>query len=110
MIKRLLIIDGVLAVCQFRDDGSLVEGYGLVNETKLRQLSALAHQYRRLLQGNADQLSMFSGMKGWTPPRGWVLVAPEATICCFANLVCLMENQSSALNEVLTEMAEVSRW
>ena len=70
MIKRLLIIDGVLAVCQFRDDGSLVEGYGLVNETKLRQLSALAHQYRRLLQGNADQLSMFSGMKGLDAASG----------------------------------------
>ena len=110
MIKRLLIIDGVLAVCLFRDDGSLVEGYGLVNEARLRRLSGLAHRYRRSLQGNADQLSMFSGMRGWTPPRGWVLTGPEATICCVGNLVCLLENQTAALNEVLTEMIEVSRW
>ena len=25
MIKRLLILDGVLAVCRFRDDGAYVE-------------------------------------------------------------------------------------
>jgi roadblock/LC7 domain-containing protein len=110
MIKRLLILDGVLAVCLFRDDGSLVEGYGVVNEAKLRQLSALAHQYRRLLQGNADQLAMFSGMSVWTPPRGWVLSGQGATVCCVANLVCLLESETATLNDVLTEMSEVSHW
>lgn len=110
MIKRLLILDGVLAVCLFRDDGSLVEGYGLVNDAKLRQLSALAHQYRRLLQGNADQLSMFSGMSGWTPPRGWILSGRGATVCCVANLVCLLETGTAAVKEVMAEMSEVSRW
>lgn len=110
MIKRLLILDGVLAVCHFRDDGSLVEGYGLVTDDKLRTLSGFAHEYRRLLQGNADQLSMFSGMPGWTPPRGWVVSGSHATVCCVANLVCLLENETAALNEVMTEMAEISRW
>ncbi len=110
MIKRLLILDGVMAVCLFRDDGTLVEGYGLLNEAKLRQLSTLAHQYRRLLQANADQFSMFSGLAGWTPPRGWVFSGAGATVCCVGNLVCLLETGAAAVNEVLMEMSEVSHW
>jgi len=31
MIKQLLAVDGVMAICHFRDDGALVEGYGLPN-------------------------------------------------------------------------------
>ena len=29
MLKRLIALDGVMAVCQFRDDGQLVQGYGM---------------------------------------------------------------------------------
>ncbi len=71
MIKRLLAVDGVLAICQFRDDGEFVDGYGLIPQDEMVRLSRFAHDYKRLIQGNTDQLSMFTQMPGWTPPRGW---------------------------------------
>lgn len=110
MIKRLLILDGVLAAARFRDDGSLVDGLGVVPESELATLVQFTHEYRRMVQGNADQLSMFSGMKGWTPPRAWVVRGASLSICCVGNLVCILDNAEVSLNEVITEMTEVSRW
>ena len=110
MIKRLLILDGVDVVCHFRDDGSLVEGYGLMGREDMVRLARFAHYYRRMMQGNVDQLSMFTGMRGWTPPRGWVMRGAKISACCVANLVCVVRNEKGALNEILAEMREVARW
>ena len=110
MIKRLLALDGVNAVCHFRDDGALVEGYGLMGREDMVNLARFAHDYRRIAQGNVDQLSMFTGMRGWTPPRGWVVRGDRLSACCVANIVCVVSNAEAALNEVLAELQEVSRW
>jgi roadblock/LC7 domain-containing protein len=110
MIRRLLALDGVDIVCHFRDDGSLVEGYGLCSHEDLVKLAKFAHAYRRMVQGNADQLAMFSGMRGWTPPRGWIVRGKQMSACCVANVVCLVNNAEGALNEILGELQEVSRW
>jgi len=110
MIKRILALDGVNAVCHFRDDGALVEGYGLMDHKELVRLAKFAHDYRRMAQGNADQLSMFTGMRGWTPPRGWVVGGQGFSACCVASIVCVVDNRECAINEVLTELQEVSRW
>jgi len=37
------------------------------------KLAKFAHDYRRMIQGNADQLALFTGMRGWTPPRAWIV-------------------------------------
>ncbi|MEE4380006.1 MAG: DUF2173 family protein, partial [Candidatus Competibacteraceae bacterium] len=68
LIKRLLALDGVNVICLFRDDGSLAEGYGLMQQQEMVELAKFSHHYRRMVQSNADQLSMFTGMRGWTPP------------------------------------------
>ena len=62
MIKQLLAVDGVTAVCRFRDDGAFVEGYGLMAPLELEALAHFAHDYKRIVQGNADQLSMFTAL------------------------------------------------
>lgn len=110
MIKRLLVLDGVDAVCRFRDDGSLIEGFGLLGREDMVKLAKFAHDYRRMIQGNADQLSMFTGMPGWTPPRGWVVRGTRLSACCVANVVCIVHNELGALNDILAEMQEVCRW
>jgi roadblock/LC7 domain-containing protein len=110
MLKRLLILDGVDAVCHFRDDGSLVEGYGLLSQENMIKLAKFAHGYRRMVQGNADQLAMFTGMRGWTPPRGWIVRGDKMAVCGVANVVCLIHNEEGALNEILAELQEVSRY
>lgn len=109
MIKRLLALDGVSAVCQFRDDGAFVEGYGLMPEAELQALAHFAHDYKRIVQGNADQLAMFTDIRGWTPPGGWIVRGAGMSVCSVANLVCVVDNGEANLNGVMSELGEVAR-
>lgn len=110
MIKRLLALDGVVAVCQFRDDGAYVEGYGALPEQHLEGLAKFAHDYKRIVQGNADQLSMFTQLRGWTPPGGWVVRSAAMSVCSVGNLVCLIDNAQGSLSELMRELQEASHW
>ena len=110
MIKQLLAVDGVMAVCRFRDDGAFVEGYGVMPQGELEALAHFAHDYKRIVQGNADQLSLFTGIKGWTPPAGWIVRGVGMTVCSVANLVCTVENADSNLSEVMQTLIETSHY
>ncbi len=110
MIKQLMALDGVMVVCNFRDDGLLVEGYGAYNTEQLTGLAKLAHSYKRMVQGNADQLAIFTQINGWTPPGGWIARGPEMTVCSMRNTVCVVKNSEGALNEVMQGLSEASRW
>ena len=110
MIKQLLAVDGVTAVCQFRDDGAFVEGYGLLPPAELEALAHFAHDYKRIVQGNADQLSMFTGIHGWTPPGGWIVRGAAMSVCSVANIVCTVENGETDLSEVMETLIETSQY
>jgi roadblock/LC7 domain-containing protein len=110
VIKQLLAVDGVTAVCQFRDDGAFVEGYGLMPPEELEALAHFAHDYKRIVQGNADQLSMFTGMAGWTPPGGWIVRGARLSVCSVANVVCTVENADTNLSEVMDTLIETSHY
>jgi len=110
MIKRLLALDGVMAVCSFRDDGELVEGYGVLEEGTMRRMAKFSHDYKRMVQGNTDQFSMFTGLSGWAPPGGWIVRGARTSVCSVGNLVCFIDNAEASLNEVMSDMAEVSRY
>lgn len=110
MIKQLMVLDGVMAVCHFRDDGALVEGYGMPDTEQLAGLAKFGHDYKRMVQGNADQLAMFTQVNGWTPPGGWIVRGPKMAVCSVGNIVCVVDNNEGALNEVMHELTEASRW
>jgi roadblock/LC7 domain-containing protein len=110
MVKRLLALDGVMVVCQFRDDGALVEGYGMFDDEQMAGLAMFGHDYQRLVQGNADQLSMFTQMGGWTPPGGWLVRGPAMTVCSVANLICIVDNAEASLNEIMRQLGEAAHW
>ena len=110
MIKQLMILDGVMAVAHFRDDGALVEGYGMRSEQELAGLARFAHDYKRLVQGNADQLSMFTGVKGWTPPGGWIVNGHNLAVCSVGNVVCMLDTTQGKLDEVMKELDDASHW
>lgn len=110
MIKQLLAVDGVVAICHFRDDGQFVEGYGLMPDKQLESLAHFAHEYKRIVQGNADQLSMFIGIKGWTPPGGWVVRGSGMSVCSVANLVCIVDDSEANLTEVMKELSEAAHY
>ncbi len=110
MIKQILTLDGVLAVCKFRDDGALVEGYGPPGSDLLPGLAKFAHDYKRIVQGNADQLSMFTQMAGWTPPGGWIVRGPVWSVCSVANLVCVVDLHMIGLNTLMAQLQESANW
>ncbi|HGG61244.1 MAG TPA: DUF2173 family protein [Gammaproteobacteria bacterium] len=110
MIKRLLIEDGVQAIVHFRDDGEFLEGYGLIEEKMMRMLAGFAHDYSRLVQSNSDQLSMFTGISAWTPPRGWVVRGEQFSVCCVGNLACLMNTEGSNLSAIIREMSDLASY
>jgi len=110
MIKRLLALDGVLVVCQFRDNGDLVEGYGMLGEDMMRRMAKFAHDYKRMVQGNTDQFSMFTQLPGWAPPGGWIVRGATTSVCSAGNLVCFIDNAEASLNEVMRDMTEASRY
>lgn len=108
MIKKLMILDGVRAVALFRDDGVLVDGLGMQDREQLAGLARFAHDYKRIVQGNADQLSMFTQVRGWTPPRGWIVRGHDMSVCSVGNLVCLVDN-SASFNEIMSRMTLASQ-
>ena len=110
MIRQMLAIDGVVAVARFRDDGEFVEGHGLMEDRQLQDLAHFAHEYKRIVQGNADQLSMFTGMKGWTPPSGWIVRGSGMSVCSVANLVCVVEDSQGNLTDVMQELGDAARF
>jgi roadblock/LC7 domain-containing protein len=110
VIRRLLALDGVVAVSQFRDDGSFVEGYGLLPEHEIEALAHFAHDYKRIVQGNADQLAMFTRVKGWTPPRGWIVGGVGMGVCSVGNLVCIFDQHEGDLGEILRQLSEAASY
>ncbi len=110
MIKRMLALDGVMAVVLFRDDGAFLEGYGLIDESLMKEMASFAHDYKRLVQSNADQLSMFTQISAWTPPKGWIVRGRKYTVCSFGNLVSLATNDEANLNEIMAELSDLASY
>ena len=91
MIRRILALDGVNVICHFRDDGYLLRRLRPMGRDDMARLAQFAHDYRRMIQGSADQLAMFTGMRGWTPPHGWIAGGAVRSVCGVGNLVCVVE-------------------
>jgi roadblock/LC7 domain-containing protein len=108
MLKKLLVIDGVIAVCRFQDDGSVSEAVGMLPEALMHRLAQFAHWYQRMVSGNTDLFSLFSQMRGWSPAQGWIVKGGAMSVCCVGNLVCLMQNEGASLNEVQAAIREAA--
>ena len=92
------------------EDHTTPEGYGMLDEKGLEMLVSFAHDYKRITQANADQLSMFTQVFGWTPPSGWIVRGDKMSVCSMANLVCLIDDSEASLNEVLNELKDLSHY
>jgi roadblock/LC7 domain-containing protein len=108
VIRNLLAIDGIMVICSFRDDGAFVEGHGVMDQEQMIGLTNFAHDYKRIIQGNADQLSMFTQMSGWTPPGAWIVRGPKMSVCSVGNVVCVIDNNEASLNEIMEELTEAA--
>ncbi|HAN55887.1 MAG TPA: hypothetical protein DCQ77_06735 [Betaproteobacteria bacterium] len=107
-LKKILVMDGVLAVCQFQDDGSIQQGEGMMPTDMLQRLAQFAQWYRRMVSGNTDLFSLFSQMRGWTPSKGWIVHGKDITVCSVSNLVALVDNAEASVNQVMRALEEAS--
>ena len=107
-LKRILVLDGVAAVCRFRDDGVVMEAEGTLPIEQIERLAKFAQWYRRMVSSNTDLLSLFSQMRGWAPSQGWIVQGAAVTVCSVGNTVCLVDNAQGSLNQLMKALAEAA--
>ena len=107
-LRKILVLDGVTAVCRFRDDGVVMEAEGLLSQDLMERLAKFAQWYRRLVSGNTDLLSLFTQMRGWSPSQGWIVQGASITVCSSGNVVCMFQSAEGSLNEVMQALRDVA--
>lgn len=107
-LKKILVLDGVTAVCRFRDDGVVMEAEGILSQELMERLAKFAQWYRRMVSSNTDLLSLFSQMRGWSPSQGWIVQGETMTVCSVGNMVCLVENAQGSLNLLMKALGEAA--
>ncbi len=107
-LRKILVLDGVTAVCRFRDDGVLMEAQGILPQDQMERLAKFAQWYRRMVSGNTDVFSLFSQMRGWSPSQGWIVQGDMKTVCSVGNMVCMFESAQGSLNEILQALGEAA--
>jgi roadblock/LC7 domain-containing protein len=101
-------MDGVVAVCRFQDDGSIMDASGMLPADMMERLSKFAQWYRRMVSGNTDLLSLFSQMRGWSPSQGWIVHGAQMSVCSVGNMVCMVQNGQGSLHDIMKALAEAA--
>ncbi len=107
-LKKILVLDGVTAVCRFRDDGVIMEAEGMLPPDLMQRLAKFAQWYRRMVSGNTDVLSLFSQMRGWSPSQGWIVQGNALTVCSVGNVVCMVDTAQGSLNQIMGVLGEAA--
>ena len=107
-LRKILVLDGVTAVCRFRDDGVIMEAEGMLPPELMDRLAKFAQWYRRMVSSNTDLLSLFSQMRGWSPSQGWIVQGVGMTVCSVGNTVCLFDNALGSLNQIMQALGEAA--
>ena len=107
-LRKILVLDGVTAVCRFRDDGVIMEAEGMLSPELMERLAKFAQWYRRMVSGNTDLLSLFTQMRGWSPSQGWIVQGAAMTVCSSGNMVCMFENAQGSLNEIMQALHDAA--
>ena len=105
-LASLLEIERVLAALRFLDDGTLLDAVGEIDELHSALAAELCHANGRIMHQGSDILAIISGMPGW-PPRGWVMIGDELSVCTIANMVCFVNNRAASFNETLHRLSEL---
>lgn len=113
MLKNLLEVPGVIAVVQFKDNAQadLMQFHGALDQADAERLGRFAYDHKRMMQGMADVFAMFKPTPGeteWTPQRGWVVRGATLSVCSWASLVCLVDNDKAKMNDVLKKLNETA--
>jgi len=107
-LRKILVLDGVTAVCRFRDDDVIMDAEGMLTPDLMERLARFAQWYRRMVSSNTDLLSLFSQMRGWSPSQGWIVQGAGMTVCSVGNMVCLFDNAQGSVNEIMHALGETA--
>ena len=107
-LRKILVLDGVTAVCRFRDDGVIMEAEGMLSQALMERLAKFAQWYRRMVSSNTDVFSLFSQMRGWSPSQGWIVQGDAMTVCGMGNMVCMVANAQGRLNRIMEALGEAA--
>jgi roadblock/LC7 domain-containing protein len=107
-LKKLLVLDGVIAVCRFQDDGSIMDAAGMMPQDMMERMAKFAQWYRRMVSGNMDLVSLFSQMRGWAPSQGWVVHGAQMTVCSVGNVVCMVQNGQGTLEPLMKALSDAA--
>jgi len=106
-LESLSVLKGVVAALRFHDDGTLAEAAGHLEQLDLQLAAELCYANGRIMHHGSDMLMTLSGTGGW-PPRGWMMMGDELSVCAVAEVACFGRNREASFNEVFRGLAEAS--
>ncbi|MHB8919775.1 MAG: DUF2173 family protein, partial [Halothiobacillus sp.] len=74
-------------------------------------LARFAYDHKRMTQGMIDVFALLTPTTpsmDWTPIRGWAVRGKTHSVCGWAGLVCLIDNDQASLNQVLKKLGEIA--
>lgn len=107
-LESLFLHKGVIAALRFYDDGSLAEAAGNLDQVDTQMAAELCYENGRIVHHNSDILITLSRTDGW-PPRGWMMMGDELSICAVAEVACFVRNSEVSFNDVVRTLTEISQ-
>lgn len=107
-LESLSVLKGVVAAIRFYDDGTLAEAAGQLGQVDTQLAAELCYANGRIMHHGSDVLMTLSGMQGW-PPKGWMMLGDELSICAIAEVACFVRNREISFNEVFRSLTALSQ-
>lgn len=107
-LESLFGLKGVIAAVRFYDDGSLAEAAGHLDQVDPQMAAELCYANGRIMHQNSDILMTLSGTDGW-PPRGWMMMGDQLSVCAVAEVACFVRNSEVSFNDVFRTLREISQ-
>jgi roadblock/LC7 domain-containing protein len=108
-LNSLSELKGVVATLRFYDDGTLAEAAGQLDRIDTQLAAELCHANGRIMHHGSDMLMTLSSDTGGWPPRGWMMMGDELSICAVAEVACFVLNREASFNDVFRSLSEISR-
>lgn len=99
-LDDLLQVKGTVGAIRYADDGSLAEVVGDISREHADLAAEMSNATSRLMHQEADLFAAYSGMRGWTPPEGWVMRGDQVSVWNIANIACFVKNDEVSFNEL----------
>jgi roadblock/LC7 domain-containing protein len=107
-LESLSGLKGVVAAIRFFDDGTLAEAAGQLDRVDPQLAAELCYANGRIMHHGSDVLMTLTGTQGW-PPRGWMMMGDELSVCAVAEVACFVRNREASFNDVFRSLTELSQ-